>query len=103
MKTAVSLLLHVVRLIGWKVLPAAIIGVLVLGISFADAQTLPSATSHIYTQAGPTSSSYVVEFNSEEDVDYDNAHAAADMDGNGYSADGKEVLGVKSLFLTNTV
>lgn len=89
MKSSVRLFLCVVRLIGRCVLPAATIGVLVLGISFADAQTLPPATASIYTQAGPTSSSYVVEFNSEEDVAYDNAHAATDMDGNGWAAEGR--------------
>jgi hypothetical protein len=89
MKSAASSLRCAVRFIGRHVLPLSFIGVLMLGISFAQAQTLPQATSHIYTQAGPSSSSNVVEFNSEEDAAYDNAHAAADMNGNGYNADGK--------------
>jgi len=56
MKSSVKLLC-VIRLIGRRVLPAIAIGMLVLGISFDDAQTLPSATSQVFIQAGKYSTS----------------------------------------------
>lgn len=49
MKSSVRLLSCVVRLMGRRVLPAATIGVFVLGISFAHAQTLLTATEHQVT------------------------------------------------------
>jgi K319-like protein len=85
MKTAVSFLRCVVRLIGRGILPATTIGVFVLGISVAHAQTLPQATSYISTQAGPSSTSNAVSFNDViADNSYDNFQA-----GSGYTADGK--------------
>ncbi len=83
MKSSVSLLLFVVRLIGSRILPAGTIGVFLLGTSVAHAQTLPQATSHIYTQSGPSSISNPVEFNVTEDKAYDNYHVGA-----GYTAEG---------------
>ena len=85
MKSMVSLFGCFVRLIGRRILPATTIGLFVLGISVAYAQTLPQATSYIYTQAGPSSSSNAVSFNDViEDKAYDNYHVGA-----GYTADGE--------------
>ena len=50
MKSAVSLLGYVVRLIGGRVLVAVAIGVFVLGISFGHAQTLPKNGTVIINQ-----------------------------------------------------
>jgi hypothetical protein len=69
MKSSISFLGCVVRLIGSRVLPATIIGVLVLGISFADAQTLPPATASIYTQVVCGISETNNNFNPVGDVD----------------------------------
>lgn len=83
MKSSARLLSCIIRLIGRSALPAATIGVFVLGISFGHAQTLPQATSYIYTQAGPSSGSNPVEFNVTEDKAYNNLSA-----GTGYTAEG---------------
>ncbi len=70
MKSAVRMLLCVVRLIGSRVLPVTIIGVLVLGISLGHAQTLPDATASIYTQV--VCSTYETNNNFNPDGDVDN-------------------------------
>ena len=84
MKSAVSLLGCVVRFIGQRVLPVSFIGMLVLGISFAHAQTVPPAISYVYTQAGRSSNANAVSFNSEVDVVYENSQGDAS-----YAADSK--------------
>jgi hypothetical protein len=83
MKSMVTLLGCVARFIGQQVFPAATIGALVLGIGVAYAQTLPQATSHIETLAGPASDSNKVVFDVEEDKAYDNFQV-----GTGYTAEG---------------
>jgi hypothetical protein len=83
MKSAITWVGCIVRFVGRYVLPVGFIGVLALGISFVHAQTLPQATSYIYTQAGPSSTSNPVEFNVTEGKAYNNSHT-----GTGYTADG---------------
>jgi hypothetical protein len=57
MKSAITWVECIVRFTGKYVLPISFMGLLALGISFVHAQTLPQATSYIYTQAGPSSTS----------------------------------------------